>query len=461
MNRAVVQAPRPATSGTVAPDRPRDVRLVSGFLTAALNRGVRMVVPLILIPVTLAYLGADFYGLWMAVLALTGMVAFADLGLGSGLMTKLARCRAAGDVERARRYVSSSYALLTAMAAGLCALLWLLAGVIPWVSIFNATGTAAASDARAVALACITAFLVNVPLALVGPVRYAYGQVVSSNVWQAAGGAAALPLALGAVHADLGAVAVVSACVGGPVLVNGVNTLWTYARALRPLAPRLALVDRALTRELLGLSGLFLVVIIVITVADNADNLIVAHTLGLASVTAFAVPAKLFTLFGALVSLVNLPLWPAHAEALARGDVAWVRHTARRMTWLSLIVAVGVSAVLVLTGDIVLRTWVSSTLQTDPWLLGGFALWWIMLATVAPCFMVQNGAGVVRPQLLGYALYLVVSVAAKWYGTVRFGITAIPYIGVAAFLATVLPTALYGYRRALATAPVTGQEAAS
>jgi hypothetical protein len=119
-----------------------------------------------------------------------------------------------------------------------------------------------------------------------------------------------------------------------------------------------------------------------------------------------------------------------------------------------------VSAALVVSGDHVLRAWVSSTLVTDPWLLGGFALWWTLLATVSPCFMVQNGAGVVRPQLLGYSLYLVVSVAAKWYGTARFGVTAIPYIGVVAYATTVLPTALYGYRRALATARVVEREPA-
>jgi O-antigen/teichoic acid export membrane protein len=448
-------------SAAAAPDAahgagPSAPRLTASFVTAAFNRGVRLAVPVILIPATLGYLGADFYGLWMAVVALVGMTVFADLGLGAGLMTKLAPCRATGDLDRARRYVSSAYVLLAATAVGLCALLWLVSDAIPWAAIFNATGTTAAVDARAVALTCLTVFLLNVPLSLVSSVRYAYGQVVSSNLWQAAGGAMALPLALAAVHYDLGPVAVVAACVAGPVVVNGVNNLWTYGRGLPGLAPRPGLVDRAVVRELLGLSGMFVMVIIVMTAADNADNLVVAHTLGLADVTAFAVPAKLFTLFGALVSLVNLPLWPAHGEALARGDLAWVRRTVRRMTWASLLAAAAVAAVLVATGDAVLRAWVSSTLDTDPWLLGGFALWWVMLATVSPVFMVQNGAGVVRPQLLGYSLYLVMSVPAKWYCAVRFGPTAIPYAGVAAYALTVLPTAVHGYRRALATGRAEG-----
>ena len=66
--------------------------------------------------------------------------------------------------------------------------------------------------------------------------------------------------------------------------------------------------------------------------------------------------------------------------------------------------------------------------------------------------MVQNAAGVVSPQLLGWTLYLVLSVTAKWYGVGHLGITAFPYIGLAIYGLTVLPAALYGYRKALAPA---------
>jgi O-antigen/teichoic acid export membrane protein len=425
-------------------------RLVSGIASAVLSRGIGVLVPLVLIPITLSYLGADLYGLWMAVLALTGMAAFADLGLGNGLMTKLAPCYSNGDADRARRYISSAYVVLTGIALAMSSLLWLMSGTIPWSSIFNATGSVAPSDARAVALVCLTAFVVNVPLSLVARVQYAYQQVGKSNIWQAAGSASSLPLVLGAVHAGLSPVGVVTSAVIGPVLVNLVNTIWMYGRHMPEIAPRLGSVDRELARELLGLSGLFVLVTIVMTLADNADNLIVAHTLGLQSVTAYAVPAKLFTQLGMLVVLVNQPLWPAHGEALARGQVTWVRRTARRMTVISMLAVLLPAAVVVLFGDRFFATWLSVPLGGNRWLLGGLALWWVMLATISPRFMVQNAAGVVRPQLVGYSLYLVLSVVAKWYGAKWFGIAVIPYIGVVTYVLAVVPAALYGYGRALA-----------
>ncbi|MFC6023019.1 oligosaccharide flippase family protein [Plantactinospora solaniradicis] len=431
--------------------RDRSRRLVSGIATAALSRGTGVVVPLVLIPVTLSYLGADRYGLWMAVTALTGMAAFTDLGLGNGLMTKLAPCYSSGDAAKARGYVSSAYLVLTVISVGTCTLLWVLSGVIPWASLLNVSGTATPSDARAVTLVCLTAFVLNIPLSLVIRVQYAYQQVGRSNIWQAAGSLSSLPLTLGAVQASLPPVTVIAASVSGPVLVNLVNTGWTYVRQMPEIGPRIGAVDPRLARELLRLSGLFFVLTIVWSLGMNADSLVVAHALGLEAVTAYAVPARLFTLLGFLVILVNLPLWSANGDALAQGHLDWVRRITRWMTLISALTLLLPAAVLLIAGDRLLAAWLPVPLGGDRWLLGGLALWMVLLAATSPIAMVQNAAGVVRPQLLGVSLYLVLSVLAKWYGATRYGIAAVPYASAVSYVLTVLPFTWYGYRRVLTT----------
>nr|WP_240955999.1 lipopolysaccharide biosynthesis protein [Micromonospora sp. HNM0581] len=402
-----------------------------------------------MIPVTLSYLGPDLYGLWMAVIALTGMAAFADLGLGNGLLTRLAPCCASGDSRLARRYVTSAYAMVTGIALAGCALLWLASGLVPWRTVFNAPDSISSGDARALTLACLTAFLLNMPLSLVNRVQFAYRMGARSNLWQAAGAASSLPLALAAVHADLDAVVVVTAAVAGPVLVNVVNTGWTFRRTLPDLAPAWRALDPATGRQLLRISGLFGVVTVLMTVADNADSLIIAHTRGLAEVTAYAVPARLFIQLGVIVMLVNQPFWPAHGEALAAGRVTWVRRTARRMTVVSTVIVLLPATALVLSGEWLFATWLSVPLLGDRWLLPGLALWWLVVAATSPVFMVQNAAGVVRPQLIGYAAYLGLSLVAKWYGAKWWGISAVPYVGAVCYLLTVVPAAVHGYRRAL------------
>ncbi|WP_406076519.1 lipopolysaccharide biosynthesis protein [Micromonospora sp. NBC_00858] len=445
--RVVQTVERPEPAAPAPPSQSRGRRLLSWIATAALSRVVSALVPLTLLPVTLSYLGTDLYGLWAAVLAVTGMVAFADLGVGLGLMTRLAPCRVDGDTDTARRYISSAYAAVCGVALPLCGLLWLFGGFIPWPLLFNATG-AAAEDAHLVALVCLTAFLLNIPLSLVARVQYAYQQVAASNIWQAAASALSLPLALGAVFAGFPPIAVIASIAVAPLLVNIANTAWTFGRRLPHLAPRPRFIDGRGIRDLFGLGGLFFLVTLVMVLADNADPLIIAHVLGLASVTAYAVPAKLFTQLGALVTLVNQPLWPMHGEALARGDLDWVRRTVRRMTIVSTLIALLPSTLLVIFGEELFAAWLPIPIGNRSLLLG-FACWWIVLAAISPRFMVQNAAGVVRPQLWGYLLYLPLSIIGKLYGVHWFGVSAAPYIAVVIYTITVVPAAIYGYRRAL------------
>jgi O-antigen/teichoic acid export membrane protein len=436
----------PSASDASGQDRSR--RLVSGIVTAVASRGVGALAPLLLVPLTLSYLGTELYGLWMAATALTSMALFADLGLGNGLMTKLAPCYASGDTATARRFIATAYAALTVVAVGLCALLWAVSDVVPWASMFN---TADAGAARTVALVCLTAFLVNIPLALVQRVQYAYQQVAQSNMWQATGSLWSVVLVVAAVQAELSPTLVVAAAVAGPVLGNALNTAWAFGRQSRFLAPRPGDVDVASAGGLLRLGGQFFVLSIVTSLSLNVDNLVIAHVLGLGAVTEYSVPARLFTALGLLVTLVNLPLWPANGEALARGDVAWVRAVTRRMTLASGCAVLLPAVVLVLAGDLVLDVWVGGSVDTSPWLLVGLACWWLLLATASPRFMVQNAAGLVRPQLTGWVAFLVLSLPAKWVAAQHLGVAGIAFAGAAVYLVTVWPAADRGYRRTLSS----------
>jgi O-antigen/teichoic acid export membrane protein len=447
------QAVTPPASNDVMVSAPSRVRkLLSWIATAALGRLVSALVPLILLPVTLSYLGTELYGLWAAVIAITGMVVFADLGVGLGLMTRLAPCRITEDADTARGYVSSAYATVSAVALVACTTLWLFSGLVPWSALFNADGPAA-QDARLVASICLTAFLVNIPLALVIRVQYAYQQVAVSNIWQACSSALSLPLALGTVAVGMRPVVVIAAIAFSPVLVNAVNTAWTFGRRFRHLAPSPRFIERRRMRELLSLGGLFFLVTLVMVLADNADPLIIAHVLGLGAVTTYAVPARVFGQIGALVTLVNQPIWPMHGEAVARGDVAWIRRTVRRMTVVSVLTALLPSALMVTLGNDLLSAWLPISIENRSLLLG-LACWWILLAAISPRFMVQNAAGVLRPQLCGYLLYLPLSAVGKYIGLQWWGVSAAPYVAVVAYSVTVLPAALHGYQRALRLANI-------
>jgi len=256
-------------------------------------------------------------------------------------------------------------------------------------------------------------------------------------------------VAWAAVSAQLAPTIVIAAAVSGPIISNIANSLWVYSRTGRPLSPRLSSVDRSVIATMFRLGGQFFVLSIITSVALNADNLIIAHSLGLAAVTAYAVPVKMFMALGLMVSLINLPLWPANGDALARGEYGWVRKTTARMTLLSgaavLLPALG----LFLFGDRVLHTWLKADLHGSTWLFLWLGFWWVLLATASPRFMVQNASGLVTPQLVGWVLYLVLSVPAKLFVANAYGVAGVAAVSALGYALLVWPAAAIGYRTAL------------
>ncbi|MEV4499383.1 lipopolysaccharide biosynthesis protein [Micromonospora arborensis] len=452
-------------SSPVTPHRAPTSRsrvLAGGIVSSLAGKMVGLVAPLLITPLAFRSLGAERFGLWMAVTSLTGMALFADFGLGNGLLTRLARLRGAGEREAAAREVSSAYALLGAVSVLLLVLLATTLRLVPWSALLNATDPAVARDARPVVLLCFGAFLVNIPLALIQRVQYAQQQVAQSNLWQAGGSLVSVAVVYAVVTGGADPLLVIAGAVLAVPAVNLANALCYFGWQDRDLRPRIRHVRAVAARGLLRLGVRFFLLSVLSSVVLNLDGFLIGRVLGLPAAATYAVVLRMFALLTLFVTLVNLPLWPANGEALARGDLAWVRRTTPRMVYLSAAVVTLPGAALVLFGNDALRLWVRSTdLAPVPrTLLAALAVWSVLLAVAAPLFMVQNSIGLLRPQFVGWAACLLLAVPLKIVLAARLGLPGVAVASAGTYALTVLPAAVLGYRRALAAAaPVSGRHA--
>lgn len=465
-------AATPALAGGVVDDpsartaagapRSRTRAVAAGILASLGGSAMGMVAPLVVTPLAFGYLGAQRYGLWMAVTSLTSMSLFADLGLGNGLLTRLAALHGTDDRPAAAREVSSAYAMLTGLAAALLAGLALAADLVDWPRVLHVTDPPVAADARALVLVCFGAFLANIPLALVQRVQYAHQQVVQSNLWQAGGAVLSVALVWAAVAGEAPPVLVVAAAVSAVPLANLANSVCYFGWQDPTLRPRWSQVDRRTSAALLRLGLAFFGLSVLTSVGLNIDAFLVNRVLGLEEAANYAVVARLFSVLALVVTLVNLPLWPANGEAMARGDLGWVRRSSRRMMLLSAGAVAMPGLALVAWGNEVLRLWVRSAQlpRASVLLLLALAVWSVLLGAASPLFMVQNSVGLLGPQFVGWSLFLVLSVPLKVALGARFGLPAVPIAAVSAYAVAVLPAAVVGYRRALSAVPALRREVA-
>lgn len=457
-------ADRPVPPGPPVPPgsgRSRSRALVGGILSSLAGKMVGLAAPLLITPLAFRSLGAERYGLWMAVTSLTSMALFADFGLGNGLLTRLARLRGTGERQAAAREVSSAYALLGALSALLMTALVASLWWVPWPALLNATANPLAADVRPVVLLCFGAFIANIPIALIQRVQYAQQQVAQSNLWQAAGSLISVVLVYAAVTSALGHVLVIAAAVLTVPAVNLANSLCYFGWQDRELRPRLRHVRAEVARGLLRLGARFFLLSVLASVVLNLDGFLVSRVLGLSAAATYAVVLRMFALLTLFVTLVNLPLWPANSEALARGDLLWVRRVTVRMVLLSALVVSLPGLAFVLVGNDVLRLWVRAAdlPHVSPVLFAGLALWSVLLAVAAPLFMVQNSVGLLRPQFVGWAGCLLLAVPLKVVLAHRVGLPGVALASAVTYGLTVLPAAVVGYRRVLAGGGVTPQAA--
>lgn len=425
----------------------RDRSLRRGLLGALVFRVASALGPLLVVPLALESLGAPTYGVWLTIMSLTAFFAFGDLGLGNLLMTRLAGLDPESDEDSAtiRRWLASSYFLTGAIAVGASALVMLVGFALPWPRILSLPQT---WTVRWIFVIAVGSFALNIVASLVVRIQLAFQQSGSSYLWQSAGPALSLVMAAWVTAADGPALMLVAGVSAAPVVVNVVNTTVWFRRhsAIRP-ARRDVYLQQATVAIRGGLE--FVVIGILMAVASNLDVMLIPQFFDPAEVTEYAVPWRLFSQVGLVLSLLSIPFWAASADALRRGDRTWVMRRARSMALVNLAVIVPLSCIIVLFGDPLFDLWLSGQLQVNPVLLAGFGTWWMVMAVVYPYFMVQNGAGVLRPQMVGWAAFLAISLIGKPVALSLSGFVVLPWLSVLTYLVTVLPSAAVGYRRSI------------
>lgn len=94
------------------------------------SRAIASVTLLVSLPLTVRYLGEERYGLWMTIGSLVSVLGITDLGLGYGLIARVAEADGRQDREHAAGAVATAFLLLSAVAVGIL----LVAGVAyPWI----------------------------------------------------------------------------------------------------------------------------------------------------------------------------------------------------------------------------------------------------------------------------------------------------------------------------------------
>jgi O-antigen/teichoic acid export membrane protein len=372
------------------------------------------------------------------------MAAFADFGVGNGVLNTVAKAYGRDDMKGVRQAVSSGFAVLNSIAVLLLLSFFSIFRFINWADFFRVTSPQARVEAGPALAVFATCFALNISMDVVQRVQLGLQQGYRYSLWQLCGSTMGFIGVLCGIWLHVSLPVLVVAIAGAPIFATTLNAIHFFGLVRPDLRPSRKLVSSDVISQIAKLGGLFFVLQVVVGVSYSADNFIIARTLGAVSVPEYSIPQRMFAIITMMSGMLVAPLWPAYGEAISRGHFVWVRHTLRS----SLLTVLGAtslaSCLLLLLSHKLLHWWVGSRIHPPFLLLLGLAIWTVIGCCGDALASFLNGASVIRFQVIVASIFGIGCLISKVFLVHRFGIIGVPWATIVAYLVlNAMPCALY------------------
>lgn len=424
--------------------------LISGT-SAVFSRLIWIITLIISVPLTVNYLGAERYGMWMTISSLIALLQFADLGIGYGMLNAVAEASGKDDIAAAKKYISSGFFYLLGFSSLIGIAFALIYSLIPWGTVYNVSGSQALAEAGPATAFFAVIFLANIPLSIVGKVQQAYQEGYKESLWQAVGRIFGLVFLLIVIWLQLGLPWLVLAAAGSPVFAQLANFFSHFYFKNPAISPTLSQVKKDSANFVLRIGFLFFLLQLVVAVAFAADTIVLAQIIGPEAVAIYTIAFQAFLFVPTLVRVLLSPFWPAYGEATSRGDYDWVDKTFSRSIRASLIVTGLTALFLVFAGAKLIELWAGPEIIPPTILLLSLGINSILLYGWGdPVAMFLNGTGKVAFEVTWAVPMAIANIVISILLTQRIGISGVAWgTSISYFLLMVIPTTLFLRRRRL------------
>jgi len=361
------------------------------------------------------------------------MLGFVDFGIGSGLINEISAAHGRGEKRTPSKLVSTAFFLQVLIATILVVVFLVFYGYINWGAIYNIKTSSVASLAGPATAAVVICTAVNMPISIVQRVQAGYQEAYNSNIWAAVGSGLTIVAVILATKWKLSLVAIVAVVTAAPIFAT-LGSWYPLFIVKRPwLLPRLEQISKEASISLTRTGAAFVILQICGIVGLMADNLIIAHIIGVDEVTKYSVVQRLF--LGTMIAQLFVSgFTPAFGESLARGDYIWANNALKKTLLGSTMLGIATALPLVIFGNEVIRWWVPGLGSCSPYLLLGFGLYVITSSYGCALTSFIHCGPLVRTQIPYQISATVAVIVLKILGCWMYGSMALPLAGFVGYL---------------------------
>lgn len=411
----------------------RSVLAKKNIVGSFINKGLAIVISLLLVPITIDYLDAEQYGVWLAISSMIAWISYFDLGLGHGFKNRFAEAKAHNDIKLAAQYVSTAYVALGMIFGGVLIVAEIINPYIHWDSILKI----GIFYRYLLVQVCAALFLfvsINLVLGVLTNMLYADQRpAFASTITTTGQGIALIVIYIMTLLPHRSMLYICIALSGIPCMVLFIASIVLFKGRYKAFAPSFRNVNFKLFRNIIGLGGKFFIIQLCLLLIFQVVNIILSRQLGPESVTIYNVSYKYFSIIQMVFTIILTPFWAAYTDAYTQGDYAWMKNAYGKLIRMFYKLVL-ISLFMLIVSPVVFRIWLPSSVCIS-WPVSISMCLYTLCLTYSNLFMILiNGIGKVTIQMIVYICFAVISIPACYYLCGEFGIPGILLVLSATYL---------------------------
>ena len=400
-------------------------------------KGLSIVLSLFIVPLTIGFVNAEQYGVWLTISSIVGWVSYFDLGLGHGLRNKYAEAKANGNTKVMSQLISTTYALIAIIFSVVFIFFLVINHFINW-NVFLGVSQIDNASLQKIMLALLGFFCLNMILGvlkslLLGDQRTSMTSLIT--VIDQLCSLLIIFVLTKTVEPDLFYLVFVYA--GAPCLVTLLFSVFLYVprnSIFHDFRPSLKNIKLSLSKSLLSLGGKFFIIQLSLLLIFQCVNIIISRNCGQLAVTQYNLSYKYFQILYMVSVIVLTPYWSAFSDAYAKHDYKWMNNSFSKLTHMALM-SIPVLILMLLFAPIFFKIWVGDSVSI-PFKLNAMVALYIMSQIFSGIHTyIINGLGKVTLQVILYVILSLFAIPAMNYLSLHIGLYGILSVLISVYLA--------------------------
>jgi len=389
-------------------------------------KGVTILISLILVPLTISYVNSERNGIWLTLYQTVFWLNLFDIGFGNGMKNKLAEAKAMGNMELARKYISSTYAIMGIICIFIFILFCIINPFLNWNWIFEKLNISMAYNQEVFSLIwiliisfCFTFVFNLIKSVVTADMKPAIGSFVDML------GQMLILLGIFILSKTTTPSLVSLGLVTGfsPVVMLILANIILFNKQYKTWRPAFKFVDFQLAKTMMNLGVKFFIMTFAAFMVNQTIYILIQGITNPVEVTNFNTASRLFSLALNALGIIVLPYWSSFTDAYTQKDFVWMQRSISQLHKFFLFLLI-FQLILLILSPFIYDVWVNYWMKENhnilniPFLLS-FAVCIYISATcwLNICIYPINGIGKVKLQMYSSIVEMILIIPlALWMG---------------------------------------------